>query len=101
MAHLTAVRTREIDIRIALGATSGDIAALIVGQGAVLTAVGVGIGIVLAPMALRVISGLLFGVGPYSPMTLLAVSALLAGVSIAASAIPALRAARLGSPSIR
>jgi putative ABC transport system permease protein len=101
MAHLTAVRTREIDIRLALGATSGDIVGLIVGQGAVLTAVGVGIGIVLAPMALRVISGLLFGVGPYSPMTLLAVSAMLAGVSIAASAIPALRAARLGSPSIR
>ena len=101
MAHLTAVRTREIDIRLALGATSGDIVGLIVGQGAVLTAVGVGIGIVLAPMVLRVISGLLFGVGPYSPTTLLAVSALLAGVSIAASAIPALRAARLGSPSFR
>ena len=101
MTHLTTVRTREIGIRIALGATSADIVALIVAHGLMLTAVGVGIGIVLAPMALRLMSGLLFGVGPYNPTTLLAVSALLAGVSIAASAIPALRAARPHSLSIR
>jgi putative ABC transport system permease protein len=101
MAHLTTVRTREIGIRIALGGTSADIVALIVGHGVMLTAVGVGIGIVLAPMALRLMSGLLFGVGPYNPTTLLAVSVMLAGVSIAASAIPALRAARLHSLSIR
>ncbi len=66
-----------------------------------LTAAGVAIGIVLAPMALRLTSGLLFGVGPFDPVTLLTVAALLAGVSIVASTIPAVRAARLASVSFR
>jgi len=101
MAYLTTARTREIGIRIALGATRIDIVSLIVGHAMVLTAAGVAIGIVLAPMALRLTSGLLFGVGPFDPATLLTVAALLAGVSIAASMIPAVRAARLASVSFR
>lgn len=101
MAYLTTARMREIGIRIAVGATSVDIVRLIVSHAMALTAVGVAIGLVLAPMALRLMSGLLFGVGPYNATTLLSVAALLAGVSIAASVIPAMRAARLGSPSFR
>jgi putative ABC transport system permease protein len=101
MAYLTTARTREIGIRVALGATRVDIVSLIVSHGMALTAVGVGIGIVLAPMALRLTSGLLFGVGPFDPLTLLTVAALLVGVSITASMIPALRVARLASVSFR
>ncbi len=101
MAFLTAARTREIGIRIALGATPADIVSLVVGHAMTLTVIGIAVGAVLAPMALRLASGLLFGVGPFNPATLLAVSALLAGVSIAASAIPAVRAARLASVSFR
>ncbi len=101
MAYLTTARTREIGIRMALGATRVDIVSLIVGHAITLTAVGVAIGIVLAPMALRLTSGLLFGVGPFDPVTLLTVAVILAGVSITASTIPAVRAARLASVSFR
>ena len=101
MAYLTAARTHEIGVRIALGATPVDIVSLIVGQAMVLTAVGIGIGTSLAPMALRWIGGLLFGVSPFDPSTLAAVAILLAGVSVAAAAIPAIRAARLTSASFR
>ena len=101
MAYLTTARTREIGIRIALGATPADIVSLIVSHAMTLTAIGIATGVVLAPMALRLTSGLLFGVGPFNPATLLAVSVLLAGVSMAASTIPALRAARLASVSFR
>jgi len=101
MAYLTTVRTREIGIRIALGATPVRIVWLVVGHALTLTAAGVAIGVVLAPMALRTASGLLFGVGPFDPTTLVAVSALLAVVSIGASIIPAVRAARMAAVSFR
>ncbi|HWW82429.1 MAG TPA: ABC transporter permease [Vicinamibacterales bacterium] len=101
MAYLTAARSREIGIRIALGARRIDIVSLIVGHAMMLTVVGVAIGAILAPLALRLTSGLLFGVGPFDPVTLGAVALLLAGVSIAASAIPAARAARLAATSFR
>jgi ABC-type antimicrobial peptide transport system permease subunit len=101
MAYLTTARTREIGIRIALGATPLDVVLLIVSHAMTLTAIGIAIGVILAPMALRLTSGLLFGVGPFNPATLLTVSVLLAGVSIAASVIPAVRAARLDSVSFR
>jgi predicted permease len=101
MAYLTAVRTREIGIRIALGATALDIVTLIVGHAMMLTAAGAAIGVVLAPMALRLMGGLLFGVGPLNPATLLAVVALLTAVSIGASTIPAFRATRSASASFR
>jgi putative ABC transport system permease protein len=101
MAYLTTARTREIGIRIALGAAPVDIVSLIVGHAMALTAIGKAIGVVLAPIALRLTSGLLFGVGPFDPATLAAVAVLLAGVSVAASTIPAMRAARLASVSFR
>ena len=101
MAYLATARTREITIRIALGATPGDVVALIVGHALALTAAGAAIGAVVAPMALLLVRSLLFGVGPFDPTTLVAVTALLAGVSLAASALPALRAARLTALSLR
>jgi ABC-type antimicrobial peptide transport system permease subunit len=97
---MTSARTREIGIRIALGASVGDIVYLILRQ-ALLTAGAVAIGVLLAPAAIRVIGALRFGVGPYDPITLLAVSALLALISMTASAVPALRAARSTSAAFR
>jgi ABC-type antimicrobial peptide transport system permease subunit len=101
MAFLTTARTREIGIRIALGATSFDIVALIVGHAITMTVAGIAIGLALAPMALRLTSSLLFGVGPFDPATLVVVAVLLGGVSIAASLLPAVRAARTASASFR
>jgi putative ABC transport system permease protein len=101
MAFLTTARTREIGIRLALGATPVDIVSLIVGHAVRLIAIAVAIGVVLALIALRLTSGLLFGVSPFDPTTLAAVALLLAGVSVAASAIPAIRAAQSESASFR
>jgi len=101
MAYLTTARAREISIRVALGATRFDIVSLIVGHAMALTAAGGTIGIALAPMALRLTSGLLFGVGPFDALSLLTVAALLAGATIIASMLPAVRAARLASVSFR
>ncbi len=98
MAFATHVRAQEISIRSALGATPADVVSLVLGQASRLTAAGVALGVVLAPLALRLAGGLLFGVSPSSPGTLVSVAGLLAGVSLAASMIPALRAARRASP---
>jgi putative ABC transport system permease protein len=101
MAYVTAAQAREIGIRIAIGATTVDIVRLVVGRAIALTAAGVAIGAALAPITLRVTSGLRFGVGAFDPTILLAVTALLAGISIAASMVPAIRAAGYASVSFR
>ncbi len=98
IAHTTSARAKEIGIRIALGASPGDVVALVVRQAAGLAAIGAAIGIGLTPIALRFARGLLFGIGPFDPVTPLAVAALLAVVAIAASLIPALRAASAPAP---
>jgi putative ABC transport system permease protein len=88
-------RMREIGVRVAVGATRGDILALIVRQGIMLTAVGVVIGLLGAAAASRALSSLLFGVSRLDPVTYLGVIALLAGVSIIACGLPAWRAAQI------
>jgi ABC-type antimicrobial peptide transport system permease subunit len=94
MAYLATARAHEIRIRIALGAARADVVRLIVGHAVRLVAIGVAIGGVCAPLALRLARGLLFGVGAFDPLTLAAVAAVLTLVSVAAAAIPANRAAR-------
>ena len=101
MAYVTAARTREIGIRVALGATRAGIASLIVGHAMKMTAAGLAIGIVITPIALRLLQGLLFGVGPFDVTTVLAVVCLLTGVSLAASLVPVARALRVPSVSLR
>jgi predicted permease len=101
MAYVTAARTREIGIRVALGATRADIASLIVGHAMKMTAAGVAIGIVITPIALRLLQRLLFGVRPFDATTMLAVVCLLTGVSLAASLVPVARALRVPSVSLR
>jgi ABC-type antimicrobial peptide transport system permease subunit len=86
---------REIGVRVAVGATRGDILALIIRQGITLTAFGVVIGLVGAMAASQALITLLFGVSRLDPATYLGVIALLAAVSVIACGLPAWRAAQI------
>jgi putative ABC transport system permease protein len=86
-------RTREIGIRVALGATRGSVLRLVVGQGIWLAVVGGGLGLVGALVATRVLGSLLYGVAPSDPVTLVSIVAVLSAAVIVASWIPARRAA--------
>jgi putative ABC transport system permease protein len=88
-------RRREIGVRAAMGASRGDILALVVQQGMKLAAVGIVIGLLAAMAATKGLTSLLFGISHLDPTTYLAVVALLAGVSGIACWIPARRAARV------
>jgi putative ABC transport system permease protein len=95
MAHAVSHRTREIGVRVALGATVGQIHRLVVGQGMRLALVGVALGVAAALGATRLMAALLFGVGPSDPATFLLVPVLLLGVALLACYLPARRATRL------
>jgi putative ABC transport system permease protein len=88
-------RTREMGIRIALGAQPGSISRMVVREGAWLTLIGVGAGLMGSLFAVRLIRGLLFGIGATDPATFLAVPLLLMAVALLASYVPARRAMRV------
>jgi len=88
-------RTAEIGVRMAFGAERAAILRLVVGQGMVLSVVGVAVGMVAALGLTRVMAGLLVGVAPRDPLTFGLVPALFLAVAAVASALPALRASRV------
>jgi ABC-type antimicrobial peptide transport system permease subunit len=88
-------RTNEIGIRVALGAEQNDVLRMIIGHGLRFAGTGLLIGLSVALMVTRVLSGLLFDVSPTDPETLVFVSLLLALVAFAASYLPARRAAKV------
>jgi putative ABC transport system permease protein len=92
MAYSVAERTREIGIRMALGASAGDIFRLVVLRAAILLSIGVSLGLVGSIALTRFLSDALYGVTATDPSTFLAVSLLLAMVAILASLIPTRRA---------
>ncbi len=94
MSYLVTQRTREIGIRLALGAGGSDILRLVVGNGARMIGAGIVIGVVAAFALQRLVSSLLFGVTAADAVSLFAV-ALLAAVALAACYLPALRATRV------
>lgn len=95
VAYATRQRTREIAIRMALGAKRGDVLGLVVAQGLRLTLAGLGVGLVASVALTRFLRGQLFGVTSTDPPTFIAVSLILTSVALLASYIPARRAAKV------
>jgi predicted lysophospholipase L1 biosynthesis ABC-type transport system permease subunit len=95
LAYLVAQGTREIGIRLALGATSARVLGLVLAQGLTLAAIGCGIGLAAALALGRLIVGLLYGVPATDPSTFIVATLGLGLVALVASAVPALRAARV------
>jgi predicted permease len=95
LSYAVSQRTREIGLRLALGAKRFDTLKLVVGQAVLLTAVGMAIGLAGAFALARVASNLLYGVSATDPVIFATVSAILAGVSLVAAAVPAWRAIRV------
>ena len=97
MANSVTQRTREIAIRMALGARTATIVGMILSKTARLTIVGVVIGLSGALALSRLLSGLLFAVHPSDVATFFTASLLLAAAALAAGAVPAIRATRIDS----
>jgi putative ABC transport system permease protein len=95
IAYSVAQRTHEIGIRMALGAHRSDVLRMVVGQGAMLAAIGIALGLAGALALTRFLASLLFAMSPTDPLTFGAVSLGLIGVALAASYIPARRATRI------
>ena len=95
IAYAVSQRTREIGVRMALGATSGQTMWMVIRRGAVLTAAGVTLGTIAALGTTRLLAGLLYGVSPSDPATFIAVAVISAGVAILACYVPARRATRV------
>jgi putative ABC transport system permease protein len=95
MAYAVSQRTRELGIRLALGARPGAVRALVLGEGMLLAGLGIGLGLVGALALGRLLVGLLYGVRPTDPRVLAAVCLLLAGASVVACLVPAVRATRV------
>jgi putative ABC transport system permease protein len=93
LAFSAAQRTRELGIRLALGAVPGDVAQLIVGEGLRIVGVGMVIGLGLALLATQALTPFLFGVSPVDPITFVAIGATLCATALVASYLPARRAA--------
>jgi ABC-type lipoprotein release transport system permease subunit len=95
LSYEVARRTREIGIRMALGAQSGDVLRSVVGHGIALAAIGVAIGTAASFGVTRFLGSMLYDVKPSDPLTLVSVTALLLLVALAACYIPARRATRV------
>ena len=94
-AHSVGRRTREIGLRIALGANPRDVMAMVVRQGLASAALGVGLGVAGAAALGRSMATLVYGVSPTDPATFAVLSALVLAAAAAASYVPARRAVRI------
>jgi putative ABC transport system permease protein len=99
MAYSVAQRTREIGIRMAMGAGSSSVLGMVLKQGLTLVGIGLVLGLGTALIVMRLVTTLIPGISPWDPLTLAATSGLLAATALLANYIPALRATRV-SPVI-
>ena len=95
IAYSVSQRAHEMGVRIALGARLGDISRLVVGEGLRTVAVGIVAGVVLSLAMGKLVASLLYGISPRDPSVMIGAAGILAVIGIAASVIPALRAARV------
>ena len=93
--YLVTQRTREIGIRVALGADKARVVRLVMQQGLVLVAGGIVAGLIGAILLSRILGNMLYGVGTHDPLTFAAVSIMLGTIAMLATALPAWRAARV------
>lgn len=95
LAYLVVQRTREIGIRMALGAQRAQVVALVLRKGLILTTIGITLGLIGAGAVTRVLQGMLFGITPLNPQTFLAVAVMFGLVTMFASYVPARRATKV------
>ncbi len=95
LSYVVTRRTREIGIRVAIGADRARVLRMVLSNGLTLAVVGLGVGLLVSLPLARLMRGLLHGVTPADPLTFAAVAIALAGVALAASVVPALRATRV------
>jgi ABC-type antimicrobial peptide transport system permease subunit len=95
LSYVVSQRTREIGVRVALGARTADVRHLVLRQGLFITTLGLAFGLTAAIALTRLMTSMLFGVSPLDIPTFGLVAATIATIALAASAIPAWRAARL------
>jgi predicted permease len=95
VSYSVAQRTREIGVRVALGAQARDVLRLVLGEGLFVVGIGIAIGLLLALAATRVVAGFLYGVGATDPVTFVGVPLVLGAVALAASLVPARRATKV------
>ena len=95
IAYSVSLRTREVGIRMALGAERSQVLRMVLGQGARLALIGIGLGVVLAGAAARVLQSMLYGVSAFDPVAYGAAAGLLLLVALAANLVPAVTAARV------
>jgi putative ABC transport system permease protein len=95
ISHLIGQRTREIGVRMALGAQRNEVLRLVLGQGAKMALLGVVVGIAAAVGLMRLMANQLFGISSYDPLTFVSVALLLALVALVACYLPARRAVRV------
>jgi putative ABC transport system permease protein len=101
IAYSVAQRTQELGVRMALGATRSRVLTLVIGQGSRLAILGIALGLAGAFGLTRILKKMLFGITPSDTVTFVATALLLGAVAIAASLIPALRAARIDPVTLR
>ncbi|MEO7361130.1 MAG: FtsX-like permease family protein, partial [Gemmatimonadaceae bacterium] len=95
LSYVVQARTREIGVRLALGAETGQVQRMVVGQGARIVLIGVGVGALVAGISARSLGSLLYGVAAFDPTTFIAMSLSLMAVGMLASYVPARRASNV------